>query len=113
MREQEVRIRVVRFLRARVRDTVMPAAVGLGLAIGGCGEGNVYPPYGTPFPFPGDSAQDRPDASEKDSLDTALPGVSALDAADGLANLTPPDVVPEDMGATLETVPSLDSDAGT
>ena len=36
MREQEMRLRVFRFLRTRMRNMIMPATVGIGLAIGGC-----------------------------------------------------------------------------
>lgn len=36
MREQEMRLRVFQFLKARMRNMIMPAAVGIGLAAGGC-----------------------------------------------------------------------------
>ncbi len=36
MREQDMRNRVERFLRVRLRSLLMPATLGLGLAIGGC-----------------------------------------------------------------------------
>jgi hypothetical protein len=36
MREQDMRLRVERFLRVRLRRMLMPATLGLGLAIGGC-----------------------------------------------------------------------------
>jgi hypothetical protein len=36
MREQDMRLRVERFLRVRLRSMLMPATLGLGLAIGGC-----------------------------------------------------------------------------
>jgi len=36
MREQDMRLRVERFLRVRLRNMLMPATLGLGLAIGGC-----------------------------------------------------------------------------
>jgi hypothetical protein len=36
MREQEMRMRVFRFLKARMRNMIMPATVGIGLAMGGC-----------------------------------------------------------------------------
>jgi hypothetical protein len=36
MREQEMRLRVFRFLKARMRNMIMPATVGIGLAVGGC-----------------------------------------------------------------------------
>ena len=36
MREREMRQRVERFLQTRLRSMLMPATLGLGLAIGGC-----------------------------------------------------------------------------
>jgi hypothetical protein len=36
MRENEMRMRVFQFLKARLRNTLMPATVSLGLAVGGC-----------------------------------------------------------------------------
>lgn len=36
MREREMRERVHRFLRVRLRNMLMPATLGLGLALGGC-----------------------------------------------------------------------------
>jgi hypothetical protein len=36
MQEREMRLRVERFMKSRLRSMVMPATLGLGLAIGGC-----------------------------------------------------------------------------
>ena len=36
MREQDMRLRVERFLQTRLRSMLMPATLGLGLALGGC-----------------------------------------------------------------------------
>jgi hypothetical protein len=36
MREREMRQRVERFLQARLRSMLLPATLGLGLAVGGC-----------------------------------------------------------------------------
>jgi len=36
MREQEMRMRVVRFLKIRMRNAILPATVGIGLAVGMC-----------------------------------------------------------------------------
>jgi hypothetical protein len=38
MREQEMRMRVFQFLRARMRNMLMPATLGLGLAVGACAD---------------------------------------------------------------------------
>jgi hypothetical protein len=36
MRERDMRLRVQRFLQSRLRSMLMPATMGLGLAVGGC-----------------------------------------------------------------------------
>jgi hypothetical protein len=36
MRERDMRLRVERFIQTRLRSMVMPATLGLGMAIGGC-----------------------------------------------------------------------------
>ena len=36
MREQEMRLRVERFLQTRLRSMLLPATLGLGLAVGAC-----------------------------------------------------------------------------
>jgi hypothetical protein len=36
MRERDMRLRVERFLHARLRNMLMPATLGVGLALGGC-----------------------------------------------------------------------------
>ena len=36
MREQEMRLRVFQFLKARMRNMLLPATLGLGLAVAGC-----------------------------------------------------------------------------
>jgi hypothetical protein len=36
MREREMRLRVERYMQTRLRSMLMPATLGLGLAIGGC-----------------------------------------------------------------------------
>jgi hypothetical protein len=36
MREQDMRLRIERFMKARLRNMLMPATLGLGLAVGGC-----------------------------------------------------------------------------
>jgi hypothetical protein len=36
MRERDMRLRVERFLQSRLRSMLLPATMGLGLAVGGC-----------------------------------------------------------------------------
>jgi hypothetical protein len=36
MREQDMRLRIERFMKARMRNMLLPATLGLGLALGGC-----------------------------------------------------------------------------
>jgi hypothetical protein len=50
MREQDMRMRVFAFLKARMRNMIMPATVGLGLAVGAaCTEQKSTPAYMAPF----------------------------------------------------------------
>jgi hypothetical protein len=56
MREQEMRLRINRFLKARMSQTLMPAAMGLGLALAGCGEGKSL--YMGPLPTDGPVRKD-------------------------------------------------------
>jgi hypothetical protein len=48
MREHEMRLRVFGFLKARMRNMIMPATVGIGLAVGGCTESSAV--YMGPMP---------------------------------------------------------------
>jgi hypothetical protein len=49
MREQEMRMRVFRFLKARMRNMIMPATVGIGLSLGACSNPvPAVPLYGAP-----------------------------------------------------------------
>ena len=51
MREREMRQRVEQFLKVRLRNMLMPATLGLGLAMSSCGSSNQpVPMYGQPFP---------------------------------------------------------------
>lgn len=68
MREQEMRERVFKFLKARMRNMIMPATVGLGLAVGGCssGDGEVKSLYMGPIPSDASSAQSDATAQGND-----------------------------------------------
>ncbi len=60
MREQEMRQRVFQFLKARMRNMLMPATLGLGLAVGGCSQSTAL--------------KDSPDsANDTSATDTAMP----------------------------------------
>ena len=105
MREQEMRLRVFRFLKARMRNMIMPATVGIGLAVGGCAkEGGlagpfqdsgpsaktdvqVIPIYSVVFPDSGPEAQ--PDGLGPDSAvpgpDLAAPDTREVQVAADLA----------------------------
>jgi hypothetical protein len=82
MREQEMRMRVFRFLSVRMRNMILPATVGIGLAVGGaCSRTESTPVYSAPLP--GDAAavrQDAPNLPDDRGRDTAsLPDVAAPD----------------------------------
>lgn len=78
MREHEMRMRVFEFLKARMRNMLLPATVGIGLAVGGCakegtGDGDAsahldaIPIYSAPLPdggtTSGDAAVPQPDGA--------------------------------------------------
>jgi hypothetical protein len=64
MREQEMRMRVFRFLKAQMRNMIMPATVGIGLAVGGCGDS--VSEYSAPV-YPDDASVTRKDSVGVDS----------------------------------------------
>jgi hypothetical protein len=66
MREQEMRLRVFGFLRTRMRNMIMPATMGLSLAIGGCTTSSIVPVYSGQFP--NDAAARKSDILEADSV---------------------------------------------
>ena len=74
MREQEMRMRVFRFLKARMRNMIMPATVGIGLAVGGCAKEGLHasdaaafrdsggiPIYSAVFPGPDSASPSQTD----------------------------------------------------
>ena len=102
MREQEMRMRVVRFLRIRMRNAILPATVGIGLAVGGCANEPGVVLYMAPMP-PDASAEIlppgvpiygvfSPDSAPNlntDSIDAqASDDFPALDGASGLDTVT-------------------------
>jgi hypothetical protein len=78
MKEQDVRQRIESFLKRTAREMIIPASVGLGLALTGCSDvPTLYPPYGV-GPMPDASAQE---VGLRDvSIDAAVPdaGVDAV-----------------------------------
>lgn len=102
MREQEMRLRALRFLKTRVRNMIMPATVGIGLAVGGCTDSSVRALYMAPISHDagpdsaiishdsatGPDSVGAPDSLGRDSqvqADTAsnTPGADATAALDG------------------------------
>lgn len=63
MREQEMRQRVFQFLKARMRNMLMPATLGIGLAVGGCSQSNALK----------DSPDSAHDTSATDTAKESLP----------------------------------------
>lgn len=129
MREQEMRIRVFRFLKARMRNMIMPATMGIGLAVGGCAKENAIPVYSAPLqdsgppaqtdvllssdtqPAPSDSAAPGPDSAPPRPDSSAPRPDLASDArevqvAADLAPDTGPDLVGRDT--TADRVPAKD-----
>jgi hypothetical protein len=121
MSEQQMRQRVFRFLKARMRNMIMPATVGIGLAVaGGCTESSVSPTYAAPVyndaaagkqdvPRAPDLA--APDSGKPDSANPDSPVVADV-AADSLPDVPSPlDTSPSDAlaGETGVDMRRLDS----
>jgi len=80
MREQEMRLRVFRFLRARMRNMIMPATVGIGLAVGGCAKENATPIYSAPLQdssAPGQTDVLLVSDTQPGAPDNAVPGTDS------------------------------------
>jgi len=87
MREHEMRMRAFRFLKARMRHMLMPATVGIGLAVGGCSD----PRSLYMGPMPSDAGTDAVVANHD----------IAADGRDGLVDFLPPDLAQPDLDAQL------------
>jgi hypothetical protein len=86
MREQEMRLRVFQFLKTRVRNMIMPATVGIGLAVGGCSS-DLTMKYMAPSPRDAsteDVVTQNADVSlPSDATDAALRDTTLADAGQG------------------------------
>jgi hypothetical protein len=102
MREQEMRTRVFQFLKARMRNMIMPATVGIGLAVGGCAKEGVVPVYGTPSWEDASSSTDIVDRADAQ----AAPADAVADTSQGRDV-----VVPEAVPVYGSDVSLLDRDA--
>ena len=89
MREQEMRERVERFLQARWRSMVLPATLGLGLAVGGCNSDGL-------------SVDDGGDQTvNKDSGTVGMKYIAQIpDAGKDLPNIAPAYMAPMQDAAT-------------
>jgi hypothetical protein len=118
MREQEMRLRVFRFLKARMRNMIMPAAVGIGLAAGGClaQSGAVYS-----SPMPSDAATDGVTVREPriDAVySSPMPSDAATvkrDASSNDVSVSGPEVLPSDTreAAMASDMPLTGQDVAT
>jgi hypothetical protein len=81
MREQEMRTRALRFLKAQMRNMIMPATVGIGLAVGACSD----PKSLYMGPMPNDAGHDAI-ANEQDARTSpdVSPGPDAVSLDDVL-----------------------------
>ncbi len=117
MRERDMRDRVQNFLRATMRNVVMPASMGLGLALAGCG-GSDEPVSKYMGPMPDASGGDVPIQADGPIAkymgpmpDGGLDGAEGLDAAS--INPTPLYMaVQPDGGAIGKYMGPMPSDAG-
>jgi hypothetical protein len=91
MREHEMRMRVFRFLKARMRNMIMPATVGIGLAVGsGCEKSEAVPVYGVPWTSDAAlPAGDAPPVRDQSHGDLALADVPGSDLVPTNRDSTP------------------------
>jgi hypothetical protein len=75
MKETEVRERIEFFLRSTIRQVVIPASLGVGLALIGCDDSKVVPVYGAIVP---DTHEDA-SVSSRDSADAPADRLSLPD----------------------------------
>jgi len=100
MREQEMRLRVFRFLKARMRNMIMPAAVGIGLSAGACKtEGSLYM-----GPIPSDAAMVKSDVNRED-VSVLGPEVSAADVPPNGQDVA----APVDQAVAFDLAPGPDA----
>jgi len=124
MRERDMRLRVERFIQTRLRSMLMPATLGLGMALGACdGEGLSANDGGEP-PVLQDSAASTDTGSGTPQPDAGVatkymaPVYSAL-VPDAELPLPTPDYmapVKEDAGVAVRymaQMPDADRDPGT
>jgi hypothetical protein len=118
MREQEMRLRVFRFLKARMRNMIMPATIGIGLAVGGCSDSNdgTVVRYAAPV-MPDASPDLNPDVAGSWVLNLdvgADDGASARDLpADARDELTPDLPTAEDASSADVFAAEAALDAGS
>jgi hypothetical protein len=121
MREQEMRMRVMRFLSVRMRNMIMPATVGIGLAMGGaCGKSA---PAKDGLPLSGDAAalkQDAPAGQDVAGRDLVLeadvlgpdlpqPGRDVQSGGDLVADTLPDAMASADKPSTGDEVGKRDA----
>ena len=118
MREQEMRMRVFRFLKARMRNMIMPATVGIGLAVGACAKEAPVPLYGAAMQDSGQPANtDGRVADEPTGPDLAVAERDAQLLPDEPADLArdiPSDDVSvnaDGVGSDLRKLDAVDSSA--
>lgn len=88
MRERDMRARVERFIQTRLRSMLMPATLGLGMALSGCnGDGLEVDDGGDPIV--------NKDAADKQDAGTAMKYIAPIpDAAPDLSGPTPEYIAP-------------------
>jgi hypothetical protein len=82
MREQEMRMRVFRFLRVRMRNMIVPATIGIGIAAGACGSNEPVSKYMGPIPS---------DAAQRDVAQDVAKDEGPMPSPDG--PMAPPEVL--------------------
>ena len=109
MREREMRQRVERFLRARLRNMLMPATLGLGLAVGGCNSDGLSTDDG------GNPAAETDAATKTDTPNAGMKYIAQIPDAGPELPLAQPDYMAaqvRDGGPVLRYSAPIAPDAG-
>jgi hypothetical protein len=111
MRERDMRLRVERFIQTRLRSMLMPATLGLGMALGGCNSDGLSVDDG------GDPSANQDAAADTGSVPPPIPMyIAAIPDAGPELPISVTDymapIVKEDAGVAVRYMAQMPPDAG-
>ena len=110
MREQDMRLRIERFMKARLRNMLMPATLGLGLALGGCPGGGMDADDG------GDPGTKHDAAASTDTGGVGMKYIAQIPDAGPEVPIAVPEyiapIIKEDAGIAVRYMAQIPADAG-